>query len=31
MIVRVARLDPMPPEVEAATLDNIRLRFRAAL
>jgi hypothetical protein len=31
MIVRVARFDPMPPEVEAAMLDNIRVRFRAAL
>lgn len=31
MIVRVARFDPMPAEVEAAMLDNIRVRFRAAL
>ena len=31
MIVRVARFDPMPPEVEAAMLDNTRVRFRAAL
>jgi hypothetical protein len=31
MIVRIARFDPMPPEVEAAMLDNIRVRFRAAL
>jgi hypothetical protein len=31
MIVRVARFDPMPPKVEAAMLDNIRVRFRAAL
>jgi hypothetical protein len=25
MIVRVARFDPMPPEVEAAMLDNLRV------
>jgi heme-degrading monooxygenase HmoA len=31
MIVRVARFDPMPPEIEAAMLDNLRVRFRAAL
>ena len=31
MIVRVARFDPMSPEVEAAMLDNIRVRFRGAL
>jgi len=31
MIVRVARFDPLPLEVEAAMLDNIRVRFRAAI
>ena len=30
-MVRLARFEQMPPEVEAAMLDNIRLRFRAAL
>jgi heme-degrading monooxygenase HmoA len=31
MIARVARFDPMSAEVEAAMLDNVRVRFRAAV
>lgn len=31
MIVRLARFDPMRPDVESAMLHNLRARFRAAL
>jgi hypothetical protein len=31
MILRVAWFEPMPPEVEAEMLTNLRVRFRAAL
>jgi hypothetical protein len=31
MILRVAWFDPMAPEVEAEMLNNLRVRFRAAL
>ncbi|HEY4865589.1 MAG TPA: antibiotic biosynthesis monooxygenase [Candidatus Dormibacteraeota bacterium] len=31
MILRVAWFEPMAPEVEAEMLNNLRVRFRAAL
>lgn len=31
MTIRLARFEPMSPEMEAAMLDNLRCRFRAAL
>jgi len=31
MTIRLARFEPMSPEVEPAMLDNLRCRFRAAL